>query len=119
MKTLKPRGIIVFRADEIGPILNQVKRQTIRPKLGGVIREGSTYEAKTDKKSQTCFATIKIERVVIKRMKSLTESDIKADGYLSLDLLKERWMSTYGRWNPERFVRVISFRVVHDSCAPE
>jgi len=112
VKILKPRGIIVFRPDEVSSILHQVKRMTVRPKRGFAVRAGALYEAKTDKSSKKYFGVVRIEKVIIKKMKNLSQTDIKDDGYLSHELMKERWEHTYGRWDPERYVRVISFRVV-------
>ena len=112
MRRTKTKGIMVFRHDEIAPILQQIKSLTIRPTQGGVIRKGSLYEAKIEPWSTYTFGILEIENVIVKKLKEITSADVSKDGYLSLKLLRQRWERTYGRWNPEQLVRFISFRLV-------
>jgi len=107
----KPKGVILFRPDEVDPILKEEKKQTIRPSKGEHVGKKTYCEAKTSISSRRAFGLLKIEKVVMKKLRELTDSDARKDGYLSLKEWKKRWVRTYGKWNPDQNVRLISFRV--------
>ncbi|WP_290596813.1 MULTISPECIES: ASCH domain-containing protein [unclassified Archaeoglobus] len=58
------------------------------------------------------FALAKVKKVVIKRLKELTEEDARRDGFESRDALLSTLKRIYGEIKDEEFVTVVHFEVV-------
>jgi len=58
------------------------------------------------------FARARIDRVVVKRVRELTDHDAKLDGFENRDRLIEALERIYGGVGDEEFVTVVHFTVV-------
>ena len=99
---------INFDMDYVDAIMEGKKVTTIRK---GIKRYpvGRVVELTADSRP---FATARIEKVVVKRVKELTDSDAKLDGFESRDELIEALKRIYGSIRNEEFVTVVHFTVL-------
>ena len=58
------------------------------------------------------FARARVDKVVIKRVKELSDEDARRDGFSSRDDLIKALKRIYGNINEEEFVTVVHFTVV-------
>ncbi len=58
------------------------------------------------------FARARVDKVVVKRVRELTDSDARLDGFESRDELIEALRRIYGKVRDEEFVTVVHFTLV-------
>ena len=58
------------------------------------------------------FARARVDKVVVKRVKELSDEDARRDGFSSRDELIKALKRIYGNINEEEFVTVVHFTVV-------
>ncbi|MBE8539350.1 ASCH domain-containing protein [Geoglobus acetivorans] len=58
------------------------------------------------------FARARVDKVVVKRVRELTDSDARLDGFESREELIEALNRIYGKVKDEEFVTVVHFTVV-------
>ncbi len=99
---------INFDLDYIDAIMGRKKVTTIRK---GIKRYpvGRVVELTANSRP---FAMAKIEKVVVKRVKELTDADARLDGFNSRDELLEALRRIYGNIRNEEFVTVVHFTLI-------
>ena len=84
-------------------VLSGRKTQTRR--LSGVYRVGARYRLNHE-------YDILILSKRRERLGDISPSDVRAEGFRSLEEFVKAWKSIYGWWDPNRFVWVYEFRLV-------
>ena len=84
-------------------VLSGRKTQTRR--LSGVYRVGARYRLNHE-------YDILILSKRREKLGDISPSDVRAEGFRSLEEFVKAWKSIYGWWDPNRFVWVYEFRLV-------
>jgi hypothetical protein len=61
-------------------------------------------------------AYVRIIRKFQQRLADISPSDIKKEGFNTLEEFKAAWISLYGAWQPETTVTVYEFELVNGDC---
>jgi hypothetical protein len=105
-------GTLIFQSDEVDAIKLGRITQLIRPRRESNIKPETIYRAKLNLMSNQFFAELLIKKVIIKKIKDITENDIFLTGAISLKDFKDNWIKRYGFWKPDSVVRVIRFETI-------
>ncbi|AKG90859.1 ASCH domain [Geoglobus ahangari] len=99
---------INFDSEYVEAIIDGRKVTTVRK---GIKRYpvGRIVDLTADNKP---FARARVDKVVVKRVKELTDDDAKLDGFESREELIEALKRIYGKVRDEEFVTVVHFTVV-------
>ncbi len=99
---------INFDSKYVSAIVNGKKVTTIRK---GIKRYpvGRVIDLTVDNEP---FARAKVDKVIVKRVKELTDIDALLDGFKSREELIDALKMIYGNVNEEEFVTVVHFTVV-------
>jgi hypothetical protein len=103
---------MLFKPCLVEPILNGTKTETRRLWKRCLVKTGNNYQAKTNFRNDSEFATIKIAYVRRERLGSIRSEGLKKEGCRSLNEFKRIWIDSYGSWQPNTHVFVIGFKLV-------
>jgi ParB family chromosome partitioning protein len=101
-----------FRLAHVEPLLRGVKTQTarhLRPDELNKLKPGETFHASI---FEPHFADLRVKSLTMKRLRELSEEDIKREGYENLGKFKEYYEEIYGKWNPNELVDIVQFELV-------
>ncbi len=99
---------INFDSEYVDAIIERKKITTVRK---GIKRYpvGRIVELTVDNKP---FAKARVDKVVVKRVKELTDEDAKKDGFNSREELIEALKKIYGNIKDSEFVTIVHFTLV-------
>jgi len=103
---------MLFKPYLVEPILKGAKTETRRLWKRCLVKVGSNYKAKTNFRSNSAFATIKIAYIRREKLGNVNSDDAKKEGCRSLNEFKRIWIDSHGSWQPDTQVFVIGFRLV-------
>jgi len=103
---------MLFKPYLVEPILKGAKTETRRLWKRCLVKVGSNYKAKTNFRSNSAFATIKIAYIRREKLGKVDSGDVKKEGCRSLNEFKRIWIDSYGSWQPDTQVFVIGFQLV-------
>jgi len=103
---------MLFKPYLVEPILKGAKTETRRLWKRCLVKVGSNYKAKTNFRSNSAFATIKIAYVRREKLGNINSNDVKKEGCRSLNEFKRIWIDSHGSWQPDTQVFVIGFQLV-------
>ncbi|HID43092.1 MAG TPA: ASCH domain-containing protein [Archaeoglobaceae archaeon] len=96
---------INFDSEYVKPILQRGKRTTIRK---GIKKYSGNVLLTSD---GSVFAEAKIKKVVVKRVKELTDEDARTDGFGNLEELLSALKRIYGNLDENEFVTIVYFEI--------
>jgi hypothetical protein len=97
---------INFSKEYVKPILEGRKKTTIRK---GLKRYSASVQLVVDAET---FAKARVKKVVVKRVKELTEEDAINDGFKNLDELMTALRKIYGDLKANEFVTILHFEIL-------
>ena len=103
---------MLFKPYLVEPILKGAKTETRRLWKRCLVKVGSNYKAKTNFRSNSAFATIKIAYIRREKLGTVNSDDAKKEGCRSLNEFKRIWIDSHGSWQPDTQVFVIGFQLV-------
>ena len=103
---------MLFKPYLVEPILRGAKTETRRLWKRCLVKVGSNYKAKTNFRSNSAFATIKIAYIRREKLGNIDSDDVKKEGCRSLNEFKRIWIDSHGSWKPDMEVFVIGFQLV-------
>jgi len=108
--------VLLFKEVHVPLILSGDKWQTRRLWTKRHAKPGTVHKAKTRMLSTECFALLRIERCYQQRLGDMTQEDVIAEGYKSLEdyrqALEEINKNKRFVWNPDMVFWVVDFTVV-------
>ena len=108
--------MLLFKEVHRPLILSGEKWQTRRLWAKRHAKPGTVHKAKTRMLSTEYFALLRIERCYQQRLGDMTQADVIAEGYKSLEdyrrALVEINKNKRFEWNPDTVVWVVDFKVV-------
>jgi hypothetical protein len=103
---------MLFKPYLVEPILKGAKTETRRLWKRCLVKVGSNYKAKTNFRSNSAFAIIKIAYIRREKLGNVNSNDAKKEGCRSLNEFKRIWIDSHGSWQPDTQVFVIGFQLV-------
>ncbi len=108
MRGMKEERRINFDEEYVEAIKSGAKVTTVRRGIksypvGRIVELTANYRP---------FARARVDKVVVKRVKELSDDDAKRDGFSSRDELIKALKRIYGNMDEEEFVTVVHFTVV-------
>ena len=108
--------MLLFKEVHVDLIMSGKKWQTRRLWKKRRVKLGATHKAKTKMLSTDYFAKLKILRCYRQRLGDMTQADVIAEGYKSLEDYKYALQTINKRkrfiWDDNQIVFVVEFRVV-------
>lgn len=102
---------MLFKPYLVEPILKGAKTETRRLWKRCLVKVGSNYKAKTNFRSNSAFATIKIAYIRREKLGNINIDDAKKEGCRSLNEFKRIWIDSHGSWQPDTQIFVIGFEL--------
>ena len=103
---------MLFKPYLVEPILKGAKTETRRLWKRCLVKVGGNYKAKTNFRSNSAFATIKIAYIRREKLGTVNSDDAKKEGCRSLNEFKRIWIDSHGSWQPDTQIFVIGFQLV-------
>jgi hypothetical protein len=108
--------MLLFKEVHVPLILSGDKWQTRRLWTKRHAKPGTVHKAKTRMLSTECFALLRIERCYQQRLGDMTQADVIAEGYQSLEDYRKA-LETINKnkkfvWSDDTVVFVVEFKVV-------
>jgi hypothetical protein len=108
--------MLLFKQSHANLIMSGKKWATRRLWKKRRVRLGAIHKAKTKMLSTDYFAKLKILRCYRQRLGDMTQADVIAEGYKSLEDYKHALVQIHKRkkfcWNDDMVVYVVEFKVV-------
>lgn len=106
--------VLVFKRPLLSLVLAGKKTQTRRISKRQ-LQENRIYPI-LDRYSEGPKGYVRIKRKFQQRLADISPSDVKKEGFNTLEEFKAAWKNCYGSWQPETTITVYEFELVNGDC---